>query len=247
MSRNICKFRAYGENSATFILFQAIAMCPGAVVHVLLANLKQFGTGKKARWNRTDEPEVWLFPSFGKQYGFGEPDALVLAGRFAFWFEVETTINCKSGLPALRRSLIQLWRFRLFDAALKQPPVVRNGGKRIVGVTLNDAREERDAALRLKGHGVLQRIYGRLKAAESHYVLFTTDKPKGEGGSGQGYAQVLERERAIIVNGYSGLPLLEKQNCWYAYWKKDLAGKFCEYSHTTFDLDEAHVRIKRLR
>jgi hypothetical protein len=207
-------------------------------------HLKRFGSGKKGSWQGLEDLEIWLFPNFGKQYGFGEPDVLLLAGKFAFWFEVEMTIDCQGALPALRRSLVQLWRFRLLQDALGRPPVVVKGGKRIVGRTLSDAREVRDAALCLRGHGVLQKALKRLRTSEGHYVLFTYHKPKGHGGHNPAYARALERERALLVDGYPDLPLLPRESSWYAYWNGDLADKFSVDRAVPLDVGKHFVRTK---
>lgn len=243
-------FRAYGENAATFLIFQALAMKPGALTDVFLARLKRFGTGKPTEWGDLTELEVWLFPNFGKGSGFGEPDVLVLAGRNAFWIEVETTINCRTGVPALRSSLLQLWRFRLFQEAISHPARTKRGSRRIVGVTLNNERIERPAEVRLAGHGVLQRIQQRLRHAEGHdhYVLFTVNKPKGEGEAGSEYAEALANEATKLGDGYrDSLARLDLQRCWYAYWKGDLENKFNDLGEPILDLDEHYVRIKRTR
>ena len=241
------KFKAYGENAATFLIFQALAMKPGALVSVLLSRLKRFGTGNPIERRDLDEVDVWLFPNFGKGHGFGEPDVLVLAGRLAFWIEIETTINCQSGVPALRRSLLQLWRFRLFQDAIARPARTVRESRRIVGVTLNNEREVRAAELRLRGHGALQRIRDRLRCAagNDHYVLFTVNKPKGEGTGRRSYAQVLYHETSHLGDGYpEHLPRLDPQRCWYAYWWDDLERKFNE-ADPKLDLDQYYVRIKK--
>src|SRR2546428_12237913 len=81
-----CGFRGYGENAGTFLIFQALAAKPRALPDVFVRRLKQFGTGQKnSKWGLLSPAAIWLFPNFGKGRGFGEPDALVLAGKYAFW------------------------------------------------------------------------------------------------------------------------------------------------------------------
>ncbi len=239
--------RAYGENAATFLIFQALANQPGAMERVFFPRLKQFGTRASGNWPNLVDPQVWLFPNFGKRFGFGEPDVLIIAGTTAFWIEVETTVNGRSGIAHLRRALLQLWRFRLLQAALAGPREVINGHRRIVGVTLTDQLIERRAELVCKGHRVLQEAGRDLKATKDHhYVLFTINQPNGEGGEGLGYAGVLERElRTLSAVASPGLPLLERERCWYAYWRGDLETPFNEHVHelggTPFRLDDCYV------
>ena len=243
-------FRAYGENSATFLIFQALALKPGAIADVLLANLKSFGDGHTVKWEGLESPELWLFPSFGKRCGFGEPDVLLLVGEHAFWIEVETTIDCKRRLPALQNSLLQMWRFRLFQDALTRPARTKFGGRRIVGTTINGHREERPAEIRLSGHGALQEIRTRLrksgKVDNDHYVLFTVNKPKGEGREGQSYPEVLKSELDKLSRGYrEKLSRLNAKKCWYAYWYGDLENKFNQAEGAKLLLAENYVRIKK--
>lgn len=235
--------RAYGENAATFLIFQALADQPGALETVFFPRLKQFGTGMRRTWPDLMDPQVWLFPNFGKRFGFGEPDVLIIAGTSAFWIEVETTVNGRSGIAHLRRALLQLWRFRLFQAALAGPREVINGHRRIVGQTLTDQLIERRAELVCKGHRVLKKIGRRLTGIKDHhYVLFTVNKPNGEGGAGLGYAAVLERElHTLSAVASPGLPLLERERCWYAYWRGDLETPFNNLGGPPFRLDDCYV------
>jgi hypothetical protein len=243
--------RVYGENAATFLIFQALALCPEGVT-LLLTNLKRFDSGKTKEWDTPSNAQVWLFPSFGKRHGFGEPDALILVDDQVFWIEVETTINCQTGLPALRRALVQLWRFRLFQQALAAGSQIERGARRISGQTLTDSRVVRRASVRIAGHGVLQQIRDQLAAAGTrdtdHYVLFTADQPAGEGSGWLSYAQVLERERKQLSIGYQeDLARLPDNRCWYAYWKGDLESKFNDRPDSRLMLDETYVRIRRPR
>jgi len=80
-------FRCYGENSFTFLFFQAIHQY-SLVRTVLLPSLMPFGSQRRFSEELVpdSEPDIWLFPNFGKTYGFGEPDALLLIGNHCFWF-----------------------------------------------------------------------------------------------------------------------------------------------------------------
>ncbi len=249
------KLMAYGENAATFLLFRALAATHGAVNQVLLANLKGFGTGKKHEWPTFDELGVWLFPNFGKGAGFGEPDVVVLARdstnkeQYAFWIEVETTMDCKAKLPSLKRSLLQLRRFHLFQQAVNAGVRNDHGARRIIGKTIGDSGAARDAQLRVAGHGVLQEVLGRLRAVgtkeNDHCVLFTVNKPAGEGKGGRGYAKVLFEEAARLGTPAEISSTMPLGRCWYAYWKGDLEPRFNKGNPTPFDIDESYVRIRR--
>jgi len=236
-------FRAHGENAATFLIFQELARRPGALANLFLPRLKQFGTGRSRAWANIENPQIWLYPSFGRRFGFGEPDVLIITGQSAFWVEVETTVNGRSGIAHLRRALLQLWRFRLFQHALTCPRITVQGSQRIEGTTLTDQRKERTAQLVCNGHPVLKRVGRKLaQITDHHYVLFTVGKPKGEGGDGQPYAEVLNRELGTLSDGArASLPRLERERCWYAYWRGDLEGPFNQTGEEIFVLDDCYV------
>lgn len=88
----------HGENSITFFLFGLLGK---KQLSRLLAN---------AKWNtpgevnpKTIEPEqieyVHLFPNFGKRYGYGEPDAIIITDRLIVYVEVELIDLSKRKLP----------------------------------------------------------------------------------------------------------------------------------------------------
>jgi hypothetical protein len=242
--------RIYGENAATFLIFQALANCPGAIAEIFLSRLKRFGSGIKGKWQDLTDIEVWLFPNFGKGYGFGEPDVIILAGKSVFWIEVETIINCRPGLPLLRKSLVQLWRFHLLQYAIAKGTRNERGSRRIVGYTVTNSRLVRSASVKIGRHGVFMRILNRLQEAGKqgmdHYVLFTVDKPKGAGCGKLSYGRVLEREATKIADGYpDNLPKLPVERSWYAYCKGDLAEPFYKSYGETILSDDIYVRIKQ--
>jgi hypothetical protein len=104
-----------------------------------------------------------------------DPDVLMLAGRHVFCIEVETTIDCIRRIGSLRRSLLQLRRFRLFQDAISTPPTSKWGRRAIVGRTLNDQLDIRRAKVNPRGHGVLSDLGQRLQLAgkegNDHYAL----------------------------------------------------------------------------
>jgi len=186
----------YGENSFTFLLFQEL-QASGGLIDPLLANLKQFSDGRKfsdklkPEFNKMNsaqegEPEVWLFPNFGKRHGFGEPDALVLYGGHTFWFEVETIFNLKNRKSSARAAINQLFRFHYFNRVLAEERTRRTDtGKNhwaLMGPTINGKGEVKPAILRVAGHKVLKQIEPQLiDAAQNnrdHYVLLTERKPQ---------------------------------------------------------------------
>lgn len=241
------KLRMYGENAATFLIFQALTTTPGAIENVLLRNLKQFGSGKKLKYRQVKEVELWLFPNFGKGSGFGEPDVILLADEDVFWIEVETSIDCQRAAPALRKSLLQLRRFRLLQAALARGSKRFNDSRRIVGKTINDKWQPRPASVRLAGHGVLRQLVRRLGLAgtnnRDHYVLFTINKPKGPGGAvSYNVALKLETDGQQEI---AGIERLSTDRCWYAYWHGDLQSTFDKTYGCRLNFDEQYVRIKR--
>ena len=109
----------YGENSFTFLLFKALSV-EGRFQQFLLEGLQPFERQQNPFKDMDNiEPHIWLFPNFGRRYGFGEPDALVLWGDHSFWFEVETCVHLANARPAMKDSLLQLARFHFFREALE--------------------------------------------------------------------------------------------------------------------------------
>jgi hypothetical protein len=230
-------FHCYGENSATFLIFNALSAGEGGGIRTLLQHLRQAGTGAQIDQNLVpdEEPVVWLFPNFGRRHGFGEPDALVLLGGHSFWFEVETRVNLATERPAARQSLLQLARFHLFHQALQAGEQERRIGQThlaILGPTVSNMGHARDAVLRIKGHPVLK-IRKSLAESTPHYVLMSVREARGVGGNGLHFGEDLglfaqelfcDLQRALIAWGrevrYQGqLPeTLSSDNLYYTYW-----------------------------
>lgn len=234
-------FRSYGENTFTFLFFSAVH--EGDLVQkVLLPSLRQFATG-----HQFEEPlpvgaeaDVWLFPNFGRRYGFGEPDALLLLGKWSFWFEVETWVDVQTRRPALKKSLLQLARFHYFWQALSRGGRVRRSGvhhRAIVGPTVSNDGTVKEAVLKVKGHPVLQSIRKRLAESLPYYVLLTQGKPRGLGGTGRfegSLGDVLREvgdELEVTLRNWaaatgvdrSHIPeRLRPEQCWYSYWNGHL-------------------------
>lgn len=239
----------YGENSATFLIFQALEHADGAAQTVFLKNLKRFGSGCKGKAPSGDV-EIWLFPSFGKGRGFGEPDVLFLVGDSVFWVEVETTVDLQRAQSNLGMALLQLLRFKLFQDAISKGTIPIKGSRRFSGITIGNNGQFRPAEVNLAGHKVLQTLWKRLQTAgqknKAHYVLFTIRQPSGFGKSGPGYAKALEQganglQSSLGLHKQAGLPL---KRCWYLYWIGDLEPKFNQQFPDTFDLKDQYVPKK---
>jgi len=237
-------FRCCGENAFTFLFFQAISR--GNLVRpILLPSLRQFGTGHRLSEpvRNEEEPDVWLFPNFGRKRGFGEPDALVLVGERSFWFEVETRLDIQFRLTAAKQSLLQLARFHFFQEALTRGPKVRLAGIRhraIVGPTIGNNRRVKDAVLKIKNHPVLQKICSRLAKSTPHYVLCSQREPRGRGAA-ERFEVAMQRILQDVVVELSGtfeqwgaetgsdipsMPLPER--FWYTYWNGQMEQRFSE-------------------
>src|SRR5438105_4625121 len=110
----------YGENSFTFLLFKALAV-KNRFQEFLIPSLRPFGNQSSfPNVQGNDDPDIWLFPNFGRRYGFGEPDALVLWEKHSFWFEVETWVHLGTARSAVENALLQLARFHFFHDALQR-------------------------------------------------------------------------------------------------------------------------------
>jgi len=246
----------YGENSFTFLLFQEL-QATGGLIDPLLANLKQFSDRRKFSEKRKREfdkmkstekaePEVWLFPNFGKRHGFGEPDALVLYGGHTFWFEVETIFNLKNRKSSARAAINQLFRFHYFNRVLAEERTRRTDTVKnhwaLMGPTINGKGEVKPAILRVAGHKVLKQIEPQLIEAaqnnQDHYVLLTEQKPQQISGTlGQPSAlQILfDQARDEIDNEMKEWSKRNNSNqkpskpniqrFWYQYYRGDLNQK----------------------
>jgi hypothetical protein len=238
-------FRCYGENSFTFLFFQAVRHAD-RVQKILLPSLRQFGTGREFSEAAPEgaEPDIWLFPNFGRRYGFGEPDALLLLGGRCFWFEVETWVDLQTGRPALKKALLQLERFCFFQQALAKGAKVRGGRvphRAILGPTVGNDGAVKQAALKVAGHPVLRKVRQRLATADPHYVLLCQGEPRGPGGDRRfekALAEVLQEvsdELSATFRQWTtatgspagGIPtLLTASQCWYSYWNGYLERRF---------------------
>ena len=222
----------YGENAFTFRFFNSIHSNKPAL-RKFLDNLKRFDNPKcrfltSRNPDLEKEPEIWLFPSFGKRWGFGEPDALLLVDDFVLWFEVETTFDLddtdkSNAIDSLR----QLYRFHRAAVAFAEPPTPDTGRLFIQGATITDGDEPRPARLALRGHGVLAKLRRRLRtacnAANSHYVLLSEKKP---GGGERGFRKQLvtsaQRKFRFWDAKIGESRPLQVDHCWYTYWRGDL-------------------------
>ncbi len=230
-------FQCYGENSFTFLFFHAIRH-DDLVRTILLPSLRQFGTGRvfAEPVGEEEEADIWLFPNFGRTYGFGEPDALLLVGERSFWFEVETWLDFQTWLPALKHSLLQLARFHFFQQALARGGKVRQVRDRhraIVGPTMSNDGTVKAAVLKIRSHPVLRKIRQRLARSVPHYVLLYQGEPRGPGG-GRRFEKAMSNVLEEVCDGLtatfrrwavstgtpaSRIPTMPPaERCWYAYW-----------------------------
>lgn len=237
--------RCYGENSATFLIFDALVrdeklMC-------LLETLRAAGNGERftTALDLQQEADVWLFPNFGKRHGFGEPDALVLVGEHCFWFEVESRIDLGRGSASAVSAIRQVARFHLFCEAVSNGVEMRSQGQKhlaIIGPTISDSGDVKLGILRLKGHPVLRRVRKRLTTATHHLVLMSIQQATGPGGDiafSAKLSQLVEAEFDSIGeeltawaerHGYPGpIPRMPKpEDVWYTYWNGNASSKCYE-------------------
>ena len=232
----MAQLKLYGENAFTFRFFNRIDGDEWAL-KTLLENLKRFDNPKFAflkkrdKWDPKTKAEIWLFPSFGKQWGFGEPDALLLVGEYVFWIEVETTFDLDgSDESKAIDSLRQLYRFHCAALAFAHGPSRENGRLVIKGPTITNEDHQKSGRLALRGHKAAAKLRDRLKTAcktgKSHYVLLSVDQPSG---GAKGFHRELIRsaekkfkdwDRILRLTGKTGP--LQLDHCWYTYWRGDL-------------------------
>ena len=242
----------YGENGFTSLIFEALVRHEGGI-RMLLGNLKRFDEPRTLfavdELIGDENAEIWLFPNFGKRYGFGEPDALVLVAGHAFWFEVETDVGLGPRLQA-GAPLRQLFRFHCAASAFSAPVTTRGSGRgrkrSIVGVTLTNEDERRDAAIDVAEH-LIGRLLPRLKGTTSHFVLFSVHRPQGES---DGWQRTLVRRAPEHfdawnqIMGFGPADAMPITRCWYTYWYKDLRKKFIAMGGP--DPLKNYVEIKRV-
>ena len=260
------RLRCYGENSFTFLLFQTL-VARNQVAAPFLSNLKQFGTGQTLSevmelipTPDSEEPDVWLFPNFGKGKGFGEPDAIVLIGSDCFWFEVETKIDLGRKATAARQSLLQLLRFHYLGDSLSKPSSTRVTNEphlAYIGPTINNRGEVREAVLRRRGHSVLTEIGKRISKAykeeNDHYVLLASAQMRGSGSPNDKFCKQLDNMLKELASGchrdveeWSKLVELEaprpinRKRFWYSYWEGHLKDK-CKRNDEDDDLLTEYV------
>lgn len=75
----------HGENGITFSLFTELD--DSTKIHNFLDNVKW---NMKPKLPVVKDFQVHLFPSFGRRYGAGEPDVIIIYGEYIFFIEVET-------------------------------------------------------------------------------------------------------------------------------------------------------------
>jgi len=227
--------KLYGENAFTFCFFNKIDSDVRAL-KTLLGNLKRFDNPTFTFLKNKDkqglklEADIWLFPSFGKRSGFGEPDALLLVDGYALWFEVETTFDLSdSDKSAAIDSLRQLYRFHCAALAFAQGPIKMNGRLVIEGSTITSKDRHKPGQLVLRGHGAAAKLRNRLKvdhkteSPESHYVLLSVDQPSG---GAKGFHKQLSASAESKFNFWDSrleqTQPLQLDHCWYTYWSGDL-------------------------
>jgi hypothetical protein len=247
------QMKLYGENAFTFLFFNEING-DEEKLKKLLENLKQFDKPKSKfldtkKLDLSNEPEIWLFPSFGKRSGFGEPDALLLVDQHVLWFEVETTFDLDgSDQSEAIDSLRQLYRFHCAALAFAKGPRRESGGLFIKGSTITNGDHPKSGRLALRGHKAAAKLRDRLKAAcksgKSHYVLLSVNQPSG-GAKGlhkevKESAQTAFRCWDRILGWPGGADLLQPDHCWYTYWHGDLDRFF-----NKDDLIAGYVPVKK--
>jgi hypothetical protein len=233
--------KIYGENAFTFLFFDDAVRNNG--VRTLLGNLKCFARPRAkfpaASISLDAEPEVWLFPNLGKRTGFGEPDAIMMIDRYAFWFEVETDVELGSAEQPFR----QLARCHYAAQALRRGPSLQEKGFAYAGPTVSDRDERKDARLRLRGHQASAFLRALGSASEHHYVLFSVHKPRGDG---DWRANLPARATSLFSEWDRIAGLGDPSECfplcraWYVYWEGDLK-RFAK----GVDPVESYVPIKR--
>lgn len=241
----------YGENGFTFLLFQHLHET-GQIVQPFLKNLRRFDTGQnferlyRDSLDQKADPDVWLFPNFGKAHGFGEPDALILWNGFSFWVEVESGFNLRNRLSSARQALLQLVRFHYFNQAMiagHQRRDLGNPHLAILGTTIDGEGRPRCGVLRIAGHPLREEIEGPLRAAaeseRDHYILCSVGQMQAITTPSEDNRRMLHDKFDQLSAGiHAGVERFAEgllpsrppahaaiERCWYTYYEGDLKGR----------------------
>lgn len=111
----------YGENGFTIEFFQKISFNEKARKH-FFENIK-FNRQSKSLEDYGDLQNIYLFPNFGKRWGFGEPDAILITENAVLYIEVETFIETSKWLKTVQNmaSGIHENRLKAFKLYKKTP------------------------------------------------------------------------------------------------------------------------------
>ena len=238
--------RIYGENGFTFQFFDNLVRrerIQSGLLRGLLGNLKCFAGGRKQfevhKLSMDADAEVWLFPNFGKRDGFGEPDAILILGDHAFWFEVETRVDLAS--TSARHQLRQMFRFhcaaRAFMSHTEPDNVCR-------GLTVSDSDEPKQARLRLEGYQAARLVRRLRDVTYHHFVLFCVERPRGRASWRDDLAEIADayfREWNGLVDFSDERTAFPLDRAWYVYWKHDLDRERFGWPD---DLTDGYVPIK---
>jgi len=145
----------HGENGITFSLFTELD--DTNKIRNFLTNVK---------WNvepylpeaieiGKDDFQVHLFPSFGRRYGAGEPDAIIIYGEFIFFIEVETKPIAKLSKHFFKQ-LNNFYSTGKFISETNQ--------KKVVGVPVSITED--------------QRVYGQYRTRKIFKELFKKSNPQ---------------------------------------------------------------------
>ena len=254
----------YGENSFTFLLFQELNKSTD-LVEKFISNLKSFKNGNKFNPAEEDEankaePQIWLFPSFGKQHGFGEPDAVVLYRGYSFWIEVETNFNLRNMQSAAQDSIKQLIRFNHLNQAIRKGKTLRpEGGDHLawVGLTIKGKDDIKKGVLRAAGHSILTHFEDEIRNAvikeQDHYVLLSEKKmvalTKKENNKtalhslfeetvNKCHQELVNRSKADDTPPVPDKPQVER--FWYQYYESDMKNKVVTIEND----DVEYIRIR---
>lgn len=208
--------KAYGENAFTFLFFEHVVRHAG--IRPLIERLSSFlGETSAAPGIADANADVWLFPCFGKRAGFGEPDALVVVGDHAFWFEVETTFDMSKRTELALR---QIYRFHCAAHAF------RSGRESNVyaGVKISNDGECRDARLIRANHGAGALLDKLSSIPQHHFVLFSVRAPT-LGTSKLFFANAEKSFRkwdAMTSTHHNKPPPFDMACAWYVSWEGNL-------------------------
>lgn len=188
------RFQCCGENGFTFEFFEQLSRNPDKQ-NIFYKYLRYQDKKEKSVDYYGKLEKIYLFPNFGKRWGLGEPDVVIITRKTVLVIEVETyikprswynllveLINTTNDLRNIKRykktPLYQLERFYMIEHSLKKD--IRGDSRRLCSVLPFSDQLGTDNKtiknVRLRSKTDLSDIIKQMENKKVHTVLFSIRK-----------------------------------------------------------------------